>query len=111
DFGKEKVTRGSHLEKLCLIREGVGRDMISDFTSNLIKGFLCEFTEGFAKKYIDPARCTIFSVERVTFHPETGTWAPGKFLLPKYHDDFVLLSPKELLTKDDTWINKEDFIR
>src|SRR5258708_78143 len=26
DFGNEKVTRGSHLEKLCLISEGVGRD-------------------------------------------------------------------------------------
>lgn len=111
DFGNEKVTRGSHLEKLCLIREGVGRDMISDFTSNLIKGFLCEFTEGFTKKYIEPARSTIFSVDRVTFHPETGTWAPGNFILPKFRDDFVLLSPKELLTKDDTWINKEDFIR
>src|SRR6266567_3548468 len=35
DFGNEQITRGSHLEKLCLIREGVGRDNISDFTSNL----------------------------------------------------------------------------
>jgi len=33
-FGKENVTRGSHLEKLCLIRDGVGRDNISDFTNN-----------------------------------------------------------------------------
>jgi hypothetical protein len=31
-FGKENVARGSHLEKLCLIREKVGRDNISDFT-------------------------------------------------------------------------------
>ena len=37
-FGKENVTRGSHLEKLCLIRDGVGRDNISDFTNNLIRG-------------------------------------------------------------------------
>jgi len=36
DFGKEKVARGSHLEKVCLVREGVGRDNISDFTTNLI---------------------------------------------------------------------------
>ena len=33
-FGKENVTRGSHLEKLCLIRDGIGRDNISDFTNN-----------------------------------------------------------------------------
>ncbi len=111
DFGKEKVTRGSHLEKLCLIREGVGRDMISDFTTNLIKRFLCEFTESFAKKHIDPGLCDLFSVDRVTFHPETGTWAPGTYVLPKHDGDFVLLTPKDLLTKDETWINKESYFR
>src|SRR6056297_2179979 len=36
NFGDEKITEGSHLEKLCLIRSGVGRDMVSDFTTNLI---------------------------------------------------------------------------
>ena len=41
-FGDERITRGTHLEKLCLINENVGRDKISDFTTNLIKGFLCE---------------------------------------------------------------------
>jgi hypothetical protein len=85
--------------------------MISDFTTNLIKRFICEFTEGFAKKHLNPAHCAIFSVDRVTFHPATGTWAPVKYLLPKHEGDFVLLTPKDLLTKDDTWINKEDFIR
>ena len=34
DFGKEKVTSGSHLEKLCLVKDGVGRDNISDFVTN-----------------------------------------------------------------------------
>lgn len=38
DFGAETVTRGSHLEKLCLLGDGVGRDHLSDFTTNLIKG-------------------------------------------------------------------------
>ena len=51
-FGEEKITDGSHLEKLCLIEDGIGKDMISDFTTNLIKDFLCEYTEGFAKKYL-----------------------------------------------------------
>jgi hypothetical protein len=36
DFGAEKVTKGSHLEKLCLVKDGVGKDNISDFTTNLI---------------------------------------------------------------------------
>ena len=45
EFGAEKITRGSHLEKVCLIRDGVGRDNISDFVTNLIKDFLCGYTE------------------------------------------------------------------
>ena len=39
-FGEEEITKGSHLEKLCLIKEGVGKDSISDFATNLIKEFL-----------------------------------------------------------------------
>ena len=35
-FGQEKITQGSHLEKLCLVASRVGRDNISDFTTNLI---------------------------------------------------------------------------
>jgi hypothetical protein len=48
DFGDEKITRGSHLEKVCLIREGVGRDNVSDFTTNLIKSYLLAYTQKFA---------------------------------------------------------------
>lgn len=39
DFGEEEITKGSHLEKLCLIKPGVGVDSISDFTTNLIRAF------------------------------------------------------------------------
>jgi hypothetical protein len=111
DFGAEQITRSSHLEKLCLIRDGVGRDMISDFTTNLILRFLCEYTEAFAKKYISPTACAVFAVNRVDFNGQTGSWSPGVFTLPKARDDYVLLTPKDILTKDDTWINKEDFVR
>jgi hypothetical protein len=44
NFGQETVTRGSHIEKVCLVSSGIGRDMISDFTANLVKGFLCKYT-------------------------------------------------------------------
>jgi hypothetical protein len=54
DFGSEKVTKGSHLEKLCLIRDGVGKDSISDFTNNLIHRFLLEYTQEFAVRHIAP---------------------------------------------------------
>src|SRR6267154_3700393 len=54
DFGNEKITKGSHLEKLVLIREHVGRDNISDFTTNLIKGYLSDYTQKFARAHIHP---------------------------------------------------------
>ena len=42
DFGSERVTRGTHLEKLTLVDSGVGKDNISDFTNNLIHEYLLQ---------------------------------------------------------------------
>lgn len=111
DFGKEAVTQGSHLEKLCLIESKVGRDMISDFTTNLVKEYLLNFTQGFAKKHIDKSLRKIISVKRVHFNYRTRTWASARFDLPWYVGDYVLLTPIDILTKDNTWINRTDLIR
>lgn len=108
EFGNEQVTRGSHLEKLTLIRAGVGKDNISDFTTNLIKGFLLRYTEIFARKHIDPNLCKRIKVPRVGFNYKVGVWIDGDFTLPWLEDDYILLTPEDILTKDDTWINKED---
>jgi hypothetical protein len=108
DFGQEHVTKGSHLEKLVLIREGVGKDNISDFTTNLIKGYLLEYTQTFAKKHIAPEKLKRVTVPRVRFNYEVGVWEDAVFELPWLDNDFVLLTPEDILTKDDTWINKED---
>ncbi len=110
DFGQESITRGSHLEKLCLIKDKVGKDNISDFTTNLVKGFLCRYTQEFAQAHIDGARLKRVPVRHVEFNYETRSWATGHFTLPFIDDDFVLLTPKEILTKDDAWINKHDLI-
>jgi hypothetical protein len=109
-FGSEIVTKGSHLEKLCLIREGVGRDSISDFTNNLILEFLLEYTEAFAIKRIGPALRQKFAVPRVRFNYDTESWESATYDLPRYGDTYVLLTPKDILTKDDTWINKADLV-
>lgn len=108
NFGKEKITSGSHLEKLCLIRSGVGRDMISDFTTNLIKGYLLEYTSKLARAKVTPEFLEEFSVSRAEFSYDTQRWMPKKFVLPAFEEDYVLLTPKEILTKDDTWINHSD---
>ena len=110
DFGqeKERITKGSHLEKLCLIKDRVGRDNISDFTTNLIKRYLLEYTEAFAKKNVSKKYKKRFSVEKVSFNYQTETWMVKTYTLPKYFDDYVILTPKDILTRDDTWINKTD---
>lgn len=111
DFGEEKVTKSAHLEKLVLIRERVGRDNISDFTTNLIKGFLCDYTQTFALKHIDPKLRRRVKVPKVRFNYEVEAWEDGTYELPWLNGDYVLLTPEDILTQDDTWINKDDYRR
>ena len=110
DFGSEIITRGSHLEKLCLLSNGVGRDHLSDFTANLIKHFLLEYTQTFAIEHVDEAFRRSFAVDKVTFDYATERWRPGKYELPAFAGDYILLTPKNILTKDDAWINRGDLL-
>lgn len=110
DFGEETVTRGSHLEKLCLIRPGVGKDNISDFTTNLIKAFLCKYTQTFAREHMGEHQCQEFAVRRAWFNYDTRTWVTGRYYLPRLLNDFVLLTPVDMLTRDETWINYGDMV-
>jgi hypothetical protein len=105
------VTSDFHLEKASLIREGVGRDGISDLTTNLIKEFLLQYTEAFTLAHIDEERRRLFRVSKVRFNYETESWEEGSYTLPSLGtgpDDFVLLTPSDILTRDDTWINRGD---
>lgn len=110
DLGKETITASSHLEKMGLFNEGVGRDTISDFTTNLIFDYLLNYTQSFAREYIDPEYCSFFCVKNAYFDYSTERWMPRKYWLPKYVDNFVLLTPKDLLTRDETWINSHDML-
>lgn len=110
DFGSEQITEGSHLEKVCLISEGVGRDNISDFTTNLIKDFLCRYTHEFARKHISDADARTVAINNVKFNYETGIWSRGLYRLPWCNGDYILLTPKDILTRDDNWINRRDLI-
>jgi hypothetical protein len=110
DFGQERITRASHIEKLCLIRDGVGRDNISDFTTNLIKHFLAEYTQAFAREHIEPSLRGRFAVPKSAFNYDTRTWATGRYELPSWRGDYVLLTPKDILTKDEAWINRPELL-
>lgn len=105
NFGNESISLGSHLEKLTLVRSGVGRDNISDFTTNLIKEFLLDYTQEFAKSNVPPGLRMHHAVRKVRFNYDTESWESREYDLPTFEGDFVLLTPKDMLTKDDTWIS------
>jgi len=113
-FGDENITEASHLEKLCLIEEGIGVDKISDFTLNLTQRFLLEYTQAFAKEYLDKKHLSEFAIRKVEFDFAKGVWRDGRFVLPLLQKnrkrDFVLLVPRKILTKEDTWISRNDFL-
>lgn len=110
NYGEERVTSGTHLEKLCLVKDGVGRDNISDFTTNLIKDYLAQYTQAFCKKYLDPNLCDNFNLQKSIFNYKTEVWESKKYYLPSFKGDFILITPKDILTKDEVWINKTDLI-
>ena len=113
NVGSETISKSTHLEKLCLIGDKVDIDKISDFTANLIKDYLLEYTESFAKKYISSEYCKEITVDRAYFNDKTKTFASKKYYLPIYKannaEEYVLLTPKNILRWDCTWINKKDF--
>lgn len=109
DFGDEANTH-THLGKLTLIKNGVGKDQISDFTCNLIKGFLAEYTEKFAAEHIHPSKLQKFMVKNVEFNYDTETWKSKQYVLPRFGSDYVFLTPVDILTKDEAWISHKGFI-
>lgn len=110
NFGNEQLTRSSHLEKLCLIDQGVGRDMISDFTTNLIKDYLLTYTQAFAEKHISKDQRSTRAVSKSEFNYELGRWMPKSYELPIHNGNYVILTPKDILTKDEIWINHSDLV-
>lgn len=110
NFGREKITESSHLEKVCLVSAGVGRDNISDFVTNLIQDFLCTYTQSFAKAHLQPDQTKKVSIDRAVFNFKTQSWQRKGYELPWFEDDFIILTPKDMLTRDDTWINSSDLI-
>lgn len=110
NFGGEVITQSSHLEKICLIADGVGRDNISDFVTNLIQDYLCSYTEKFSIEHLPKDCVREISISRAIFNYETESWQRRTYRLPWYDGDFIILTPKDMLTRDDTWINRSDMI-
>lgn len=109
DFGNE-TNGATHIGKLTLVKHGVGKDQISDFTCNLIHGFLADYTEKFARKYIDPKKLQKFTIKKAEFNYATETWKTKQYMLPRFGGEHVLLTPVDILTKDEAWISHKGFI-
>ena len=108
NFGNEIITKSSHLEKLCLIQSGVGRDKISDFTCNLIVDYLARYTEAFAVEHVPSAKRKLVTISKAYFNYQTATWGARAYELPWHKNDYVLLTPIDMLTKGETWISRTD---
>jgi len=108
DLGKERITQSSHIEKAALFEIGVGKDNISDFTTNLTKEFLLEYTQTFAQAYIEPALLKKITVNKVYFDYNLERWMPKEYILPFLFEDYIILTPRDILTKDDNWISSND---
>ena len=46
-------------------------------------------------------------MNKVRFNYRTESWENREFDLPVFRNDFVILTPKDILTKDETWINRD----
>lgn len=111
-FGNEEISSETHIEKLTIMNPRVGRDFISDFTTNLIFDFLLQYTQTFALKYLSQSQIKEFSINSV-FDKKFNRWMPKKYQLPYLYleekGDFIILTPLDILTKDEAAINNSEF--
>lgn len=110
NFGNNPILSVEHIEKLCLIDDKIGSDNISDFVMNIIKHYFLERTERFAREYIKKEYCKEFNVERAYFDYNLERWMPKKYYLPAFNDDYIVLMPIDILTKDTSWLNTKDMV-
>ncbi|WP_216534768.1 hypothetical protein [Rhodococcus ruber] len=52
----------------------------------------------------------MFAVPHAAFNYKTKTWETRRYYLPKLGRDFVVLTPIDMLTRDDNWINHADMV-
>lgn len=109
-LNNNNISKDVHFEKFMLLDEGNGKDNISDITVCLIKDFLCKYTEEFAKKYISKDKCKEIFVDKVEFNYDTETFNAKRYYLPFLTDpnEFVLLTPKDILREEEQTINRKD---
>lgn len=110
-----EISSGTHFEKALLLFKGNGRDKLSDLTTHLILDYLATYTQKFALENIDKHFLKSFFLDS-KFNYNTETFESIEYTLPcienrKGNYEFVLLTPKDILRKDEPTINQRDLIR
>jgi len=110
NFGNETISSSSHIEKLTLVGAGIGRDFISDFTTNIMLEYLLGYTQEFALNNLQENQRKEFFV-RCSFNSDLMIWTPKSFILPYFYLEdggYILLTPLDILTKDEAFICHKD---
>jgi hypothetical protein len=109
----ESIERGiitiSHFEELGIFKEGIGCDLISDITVNLLKPDLVKYTQDICReKGVSLSKCHL---RHACFYEEHDQWQDKYVDLPLNpfkKDRGIILVPKEFLRELPT-INPDDF--
>lgn len=115
-ISNNNISYGQHFEKITLLYPNIGKDKISDMTVNLIKHYLCKYTEEFTLKYLQGnPNVRRFYVEKCFFNYKTESFESKSYFLPfikNKHgkDEYILLTPKDILRYDEPSINAKDFV-
>ena len=108
------ISQSTHIEKIMLLYNGSGKDKISDLTVNLIKEYLLEYTQSFATNNISDVLKKGLYVDRACFSYETESFVSKEYMLPFFVNDkgveeYILLTPLDILREGEPSINREDF--
>ena len=110
NYGIEELSNIVHLSELNIIEKGIGKDNISDFTVQMILEYLLDYTQEFTLKFIPENKRIKKNIQRVKFDYNFKRWFSKEYILPKFDNDFVLLIPKDIVVREELWINKEDML-
>ena len=93
-----------HLADCELMIEGIGKDSISDITTNIIRKYLIEFTQN---------QCLIYNIPMTSFKnniwdEKKQNWVQKDYDLPSVNGKKIILVPKSIIT-DKLILNYDNF--
>ena len=63
------------------------------------------YTQDIAIRNLAETQRRRINVSKVYFDYNLESWMPEVFELPYFNGDYIILTPTDILTKDENWIN------